>query len=42
MWDELGERVGDPVEQRVEALLCEHVVEDVRKTSVGLDEGGPA
>ena len=41
MWDELGECVGDPVEQRVEALLCEHVVEDVRETPVGLDEGSP-
>jgi len=28
--DELRERVGDTVEERVQALLLEHVVEDLR------------
>ena len=32
--DQLGERVRDPVEQRVEVLLRQHVVEDVRETAV--------
>jgi GGDEF domain-containing protein len=36
--DQLGERVRDPVEQRVEALLREELVEDVRETTVGFDE----
>ena len=35
--DEDGERVGDPLEERVEALLGEHVVEDLRESSVRLD-----
>jgi hypothetical protein len=35
---EIGERVRDPVEQRVEALLGEDVVEDVGEASVRLDE----
>ena len=35
--DDLGERVGDPHEQRVEALLGEQVVEDVREPAVGVD-----
>ena len=35
---EIGERVGDAVEQRVEALLREDVVEDLRETPVRLDE----
>ena len=35
--DDLGERVGDPDEQRVEALLREQVVEDVREPAVGVD-----
>ena len=36
--DQLGERVRDAVEERVEALLGEHVVEDVREPAVRLDE----
>ena len=36
--DQIGERVGDPLEQRVEALLGEDVVEDVREPPVRLDE----
>ena len=35
--DDLVERVGDPDEQRVEALLREKVVEDVREAAVGVD-----
>ena len=35
---EVVERVGDAVEERVEALLREHVVEDLRQTPVRLDE----
>ena len=35
---EIGERVGDAVEQRVEALLREDVVEDLRETPIRLDE----
>jgi hypothetical protein len=38
VWNELGQRVGDPVEERVQALLAEDVVEDVREAAVGLDE----
>ena len=34
------ERVGDPLEQRVEALLGEHLVEDVGEPPIGLDELG--
>jgi hypothetical protein len=34
--DDLGERVRDPDEQRVEALLGEEVVEDVREPPVGV------
>ena len=34
--DQLGERVGDPLEERVEALLGEHVVEDLREPPVRL------
>ena len=42
MRDQLGQRVGDPLEQVVEALLGEDVVEDVRELAVGLDEAlGP-
>ena len=40
--DQIGEGVRDPVEQRVEALLAEHVVKDVRKAPVRLDERGLA
>ena len=36
--DEVGERVRDPVEQRVEALLGEDVVEDLGEAAVRLDE----
>ena len=36
--DEVGERVRDAVEQRVEALLREDVVEDLREAAVRLDE----
>ncbi len=36
--DEVGERVGDAHEQCVEALLGEHLVEDVREPAVRLDE----
>jgi hypothetical protein len=36
--DQLGERVGDPVEQCVERLLGENVVKDVRESTVGVDE----
>ena len=39
--DEVGERVRDPVEQRVEALLREDLVEDVRELGDGLDEPSP-
>ena len=39
--DELRERIGDPVEQGVEALLAQHVVEDVRQAAVRLDERRP-
>ena len=38
--DELGERVGDPLEQRVEALLREHVVEDLGQPAVRLGGAG--
>ena len=38
--DEVGERVGDAHEQRVEALLGEHLVEDVGEPPVRLDELG--
>jgi hypothetical protein len=34
--DQLGERVGDPLEQGVEALLREYVVEDLGKAPVRL------
>jgi hypothetical protein len=36
--NQVGERVGDAVEQRVEALLAEDVVEHVRQAPVRLDE----
>ena len=36
--DELAERVGDAVEQRLGALLGEHVVEDACEAPVRLDE----
>ena len=36
--DQLADRVGDALEQRVEALLGEHVVEDVGELPVRLDE----
>ena len=36
---DLGERVGDPDEERVEALVGEQVVENVRELPVGVDEG---
>ena len=36
--DQRGERVGDPVEQAVEALLGEDLVEDVGEALVRLDE----
>ena len=36
VWDEVGERVGDAHEQRVEALLGEDLVEDVRQPPVRL------
>ena len=36
--DEVVERVGDAVEQRVEALLGEHVVEDLGQPPVRLDQ----
>ena len=39
--DELGERIRDPVEQRIEALLAQDVVKDVRKPAVRLDERRP-
>ena len=40
---QVGERAGDAVEQRVEALLREDVVEDLGQAAVGLDERlGPA
>ena len=38
MGDELAERVRDPLQQRVERLLGEHVVEDVGKTTVRVEE----
>jgi hypothetical protein len=34
--DELGECVGYPLEERAEALLREHVVEDLRESAIGL------
>ena len=37
--DEIAERVGDPLEQGVEALLREDVVEDVGEAPIGVDEG---
>ena len=36
--DQLGERVGDPVEKRIEALFREDLVEDVGEALVRLDE----
>ena len=36
--DQLADRVGDPLEQRVERLLGEHLVEDVGQPPVRLDE----
>jgi hypothetical protein len=36
--DQVGQRVGDAVEQRVEALLAEDVVEDVSQAPIGLDD----
>ena len=39
--DQLGKRVRDPVEQRVEGLLGEDVVEDVREPAVRVDEVVP-
>ena len=36
--DELGERVRDPLEQRVEGLLGEHVVKDVGEPAVRVEE----
>ena len=36
--DEVAERVGDPVEERVEALLGQDLVEDGREAAVRLDE----
>ena len=36
--DEIAERVGDAVEQRLRALLGEHLVEDGCEAPVGLDE----
>ena len=36
--DQLGDRVRDPLEHRVERLLGEHVVEDVGEPAVRLDE----
>jgi len=36
--DEVGERVGDPLQERVQALLGEHVVEDVGQAAIGVDE----
>ena len=36
--DQLGERIGDPVEQRLGALLREHIVEHRRQTTVRLDQ----
>ena len=38
MGDELRERVGDPLEEIVEAVLREDVVEDVRDPPVGLGQ----
>ncbi len=38
--DQLPHRVGDPLEQRVEALLREDVVEDVGELAIRLDELG--
>ena len=38
MRDQLADRVRDPLEQRVERLLGEHVVEDVGQSAVRLDE----
>jgi hypothetical protein len=34
--DEIGERVRDPLEQPIQALLGKHVVEDIRQTAVRL------
>ena len=36
--DQLGQGVGDPVEQRVEALLRDEIVVDVREAAVRVDE----
>ena len=38
VWDQVSERVGDAHEERVEALLCEHLVEHVGEPLVRLDE----
>jgi hypothetical protein len=38
--DQVGERVGDADEQRVEALLGQQLVEDIRQALVRLDELG--
>ena len=38
--DQVGERVGDAHEQRVEALLGEHLVEHVGEPPIGIDELG--
>ena len=38
--DQIVERVGDAHEQRIEALLGEHLVEDVGEPPVGIDELG--
>ena len=38
--DELGERVRDPLEERVEALLGEHLVEDLGEPAVRLGGAG--
>jgi len=35
---ELAQRVGDPLQERVEALLRENLVEDVREPTVRVDE----
>ena len=39
--NELGQCIRDPVQQCVEALLGEHIVEDVRQAPVRLDARGP-
>ena len=36
--DQLGQSVCDPVEERIEALLGEELVEDVRELPVGVDK----